>query len=227
MHPKIRMKVVAFIHAKGSSERVPSKNLRVLGDRPLFCHAIAIAQNAALVDEVVIDSDSDEILAIGKKYGATPLKRPADLATNLTTGDDLAYWQASNRPDSIIVAQVIPTAPFLRSASVDKAIREILASERDSVAGVYSEPMYLWKEGKPAYFLPDGRIPNSFAMAPVVFETTGLYVNRTRFVLRHKKRMNPENCLPILLDKMESIDINTQDDFSFAQVVWQGLHPPY
>lgn len=69
-------RVVAFVHAKGRSERVPSKNLRVLGDRPLFCHAIANALAAERVEHVVIDSDSDEILDIGKSYGATPLKRP-------------------------------------------------------------------------------------------------------------------------------------------------------
>lgn len=52
--------IIAFVHAKGSSERVPNKNLRLLGDLPLFCHAIAIAIAATRVTRVVIDSDSDD-----------------------------------------------------------------------------------------------------------------------------------------------------------------------
>ena len=115
-------RVVAFVHAKGSSERVPGKNLRVLGDRPLFCHAIAIARAASLVDEVVIDSDHDGILSLGEAHGATALRRPARLASNSTTGDELAHWQACARPGAEIVLQVIPTAPFLAPASVDRAI---------------------------------------------------------------------------------------------------------
>ena len=127
-------KVIAFVHAKGTSTRVPSKNLRILGDKPLFCHAIQNALNAKMVDTVVIDSDSEEILKIGKEYGAMPLHRPKELASNLATGDDLAYWQASNYPDSEIVLQIIPTAPFLHSESIDCAINLLLSRpDKDSV----------------------------------------------------------------------------------------------
>ena len=131
-------KVVAFVHAKGNSERVISKNLRVLGDCPLFCHAIRIAKKANLVDVVIIDSDDDKILKIGEEYGAIPLKRPAELATNHATGDNLAYWQASNVPKSSVCIQVVPTAPFLNASSVDKAIQMLLDNPAlDSVVGCY------------------------------------------------------------------------------------------
>lgn len=217
--------VVAFVHAKGTSTRVPSKNLRILGDKPLFCHAIENALNAKMVDSVVIDSDSEEILKIGEKYGAIPLLRPKELANNLATGDDLAYWQASNYPDSNIVLQVIPTAPFLHSGSIDDAINLLLTNpEKDSVAGVYEDAFYTWVNGKPAYFKSDGSIPNSFELAKTIYETTGLYVNYTKAVLQTKRRLNPEKCLSKLLSKIESIDINTPEDFEFAEIIWKGLH---
>jgi CMP-N-acetylneuraminic acid synthetase len=215
--------VIAFVHAKGTSERVPGKNMRLLGHKPLFCHAILNALNSRLVTKVVIDSESDEILAIGEKYGAIPLKRPAELATNRTTGDDLAYWQASNYPNAEIVLQVIPTSPFLRSSSIDRAINMILEMGVDSVVGVFAEVLYKWAGGKPTYFRADGSIPNSAEMSPVVYETTGLYVNRTSFVLVNKRRMNANSCVPLYLSRIEAIDINTVEDFEFALVVWKGL----
>ena len=216
---------VAFVHAKGSSERVPGKNLRRLGDRPLFCHAIAIARAAALVDEVVIDSDADEILRLGAEHGATPLRRPASLATNATTGDELAAWQAHSRPHAEFVVQVIPTAPFLQPRSVDLAL-EMLENDAaaNSVAGVTSDALYLWEDGKPAYFLPDGRIPNSSTMRPHVWETTGLYANRAAFVREHRRRMDVSAVRPLLLGRIEAIDVNTPEDFEFAELVWRGLH---
>ncbi len=218
-------KIVAFVHAKGTSTRVPSKNLRLLGDKPLFCHAITNALNSNLVDFVVIDSDSDEILRIGQEYGALPLKRPQALATNLATGDDLAFWQSSNYADSKIVLQVIPTAPFLTPDSIDGAISLLLQhSEVDSVAGVYEDALYTWTNGRPDYYKPDGTIPNSFDLDKTVFETTGLYVNYTKSVLTTKRRLNPDKCLPYILKKIETVDINTMEDFDFAEIIFRGLH---
>ena len=221
----LQKEIVAFVHAKGTSTRVPSKNLRILGDKPLFCHAIANALNAERVTRVVIDSDSAEILAIGQKYGATPLLRPEKLATNLATGDDLAYWQASNYANAEIVLQVIPTAPFLRPESIDKAIELLISrSDIDSVVGVHEDVFYQWENGQPAYYKPDGCIPNSFEMEKIVYETTGLYVNYTKAVLQTKRRLNPKKCLPFQLSKIEAVDINTPEDFAFAELLWRGQH---
>lgn len=217
--------IIAFVHAKGTSTRVPSKNLRILGDRPLFCHAVNNAIKSKLVTTVVIDSDSDEILSLGGKYGAIPLKRPAELATNLVTGDDLAYWQASNYPYSDIVLQVIPTAPFLSTTSIDGAIEMLLNNpQTDSIAGVCAEALYRWENGRPVYYNSDGSIPNSFEMVKTVYETTGLYVNYTKAVLSLKRRLNPHNCLPYYLSKIEATDINTPEDFELAEYIWKGLH---
>lgn len=215
-------KVVAFVHAKGTSERVPSKNLKLLGDKPLFYYAIQNALNAKYVDEVVIDSDSDEILELGERYGANKLKRPIELATNFATGDDLAYWQASNRQNSEIVLQVIPTAPFLKSKSIDDAILLLKNSNVNSVVGTYQEAFYLWQNNKPSYYV-NGKIPNSKDLEPLTYETTGLYINKTSFVLKHKKRLDPNSCLPHNLSKIEAIDINTIEDFEFAEIIMKGL----
>lgn len=218
-------KVVAFVHAKGTSSRVPSKNMRILGDKPLFCHAIENAKSSSFVDVVVIDSDNDEILKTGEEYGAVCLKRPASLATNLATGDDLAFWQASNFPLSDIVVQVIPTAPFLTGSSIDRAVKMLKDSPfLDSVAGVYEEALYIWVNGMPGYYKPDGTIPNSVDLEKTVYETTGMYANHTEAVLKTRKRLNPYNCQPCMLSKTETVDINTMEDFKFAEIIWKGVH---
>jgi N-acylneuraminate cytidylyltransferase len=216
---------VAFVHAKGTSDRVPRKNLRLLGDRPLFCHAIRNALASSRVELVVIDTECEEILRIGVDCGAVPLRRPPELATNRTTGDELAYWQATNYRDARIVVQVTPTSPFLTPSSIDRAIETIDSQDVDSAAGVRSEALYIWRDGRPAYFRHDGTIPNSSELTPIVHETTGLYANRTEFVLRERRRLNPDRCAPVLLSPLEAIDIDTEEDFAFAETVWRGLTP--
>ncbi len=197
--------------------------MRMLGDAPMFCHAIRNALACELIDLVVIDSENDEILETGERHGAIPLKRPAELASNAASGDDLMYWQASNYKDARLVMQAVPTAPFIHPTTYAAAIRAIDEQGVDSVCAVGKESFYPWKDNRPAYFRPDGTIPNSFELEPLIFETTGLYVTKTAHALAHRKRMNTENCHPLVVSKLEVLDINTPEDFELAETVWWGL----
>lgn len=215
-------RVIAFVHAKGTSERLPGKSLADLGGVPLFTHAVLNAQQAKCVDRVVVDSDSDEILRIAAELGADTLKRPASMATNETTGDDLAYWQARNAGGADIVVQVVPTSPFIRPESIDAAIMRLDAAWV-SVTGVRVESLYRWCGGRPVYRDDAGRLPNSNELAPTCWETTGLYVMDVEFVLSKRRRVS-QDCRPFPLSRIEAIDINTQEDLDFARIVWRGMN---
>lgn len=214
--------IVAFVHAKGNSERLPGKNLLPLGDMLLFLHAVRAAQAAESIDRVIVDSDSDEILYYAKQAGTECLKRPKRLATNKTSGDDLAYWQASNVPQSSAIVQVVPTSPFIRPDTIDRAVELFAFHCVDSVAGVRREKLYLWEDDTPAYRY-NGRLPNSNDLPDVVWETTGLYVVRTDYAIARKQRINPKSCGIVELRPEEAVDINTLEDYEFAKIVWAGM----
>lgn len=214
-------KVVAFVHAKGTSERLPGKNLRVLGDRPLFCHAIRNAREAKLVDAVVIDSDSDDILRIGEEHGAIPWKRPPGLATNETTGDDLAWWQAMICPEAKAIVQVVPTCPFTRPESINVAIAWL--NKYASAVGVLHERRYTWASNKPQYYR-DKWIPNTQDMIGVTRETTGLYAVHRSVAAADRCRLWAADCKFVWQQPIEAIDIDTQDDWDLAELVWKGMH---
>ena len=156
----------AVVHAKGTSNRVPGKNLRLLGDRPLFCWAIDNALASRAVDVVYIDSESETILRIGADRGAQPLRRPAALADNNTTGDDLAIWQAQAIPGATVIAQVVPTSPFVRPETISRGIAMLSESGVDSVVGVRVEPCYRWTDGHPDYLRPEDPSPTATPSSP-------------------------------------------------------------
>lgn len=215
------MKTLAVIHAKGTSERLPNKNIKELGDKPLFCHVLDTALQCKFIDEVVIDSDSDEILEIGREHGATPCKRPSEYATNDTNGDDLLY-RIAQLFDADIFVQLFPTAPFLKAKTIDNAIGIFYNFACDSMMGVNSKVFYEIRRGMPIYYVRNRR-PNSQDMQHIVYETCGLYIVKRDYILKKKKRVNPDNCLPMLISDIESIDIDTQEDFEFAEIVWRGI----
>jgi CMP-N-acetylneuraminic acid synthetase len=223
--------IIAFIHAKGESTRLPGKNLRVLGDKPLVAHAITTALKVPKIDKVVIDSEDADILRVGEMHGAEVLVRPNDLADNNTTGDDLAVWQASNFVHSKICIQLVPTSPFIKPETVMDAIDNLLIYGYNSSFAVRSDKFYHWlyyADGSlvPNYYHHMGtdRLPNSFEIPETIYETTGLYANRTESIFRTKKRIDITSFLPVWTDRVEAIDINTLEDFQLAEYVWKGMH---
>ncbi len=209
--------VIAFVHAKGNSKRVKNKNLKKLKNKPLIYFAITKALKCKHIDKVVIDSDSDKILKYGKSLGAIPIKRPKKLANNKVGGDELAVYQASLFPNSKICVQFVPTSPLIKISTLDECIKAV-KGKYDSAITIFSENFYQWKDGKPMYY-KRGRLPNGIELPKTVFETTGLYVNKTRSIFKLKRRFNPKNCLLKKVSRIETIDLNTYDDFSFAESI--------
>ena len=54
-------KVVGIIPMRHESERVPGKNYRLFGGRPLYHHVLATLLASPRISKVVIDTDSDLI----------------------------------------------------------------------------------------------------------------------------------------------------------------------
>ena len=204
--------------------------MKVLGNKPLFCHAIDIGLKAKLVDEVVLDSDSDDILEIGEKWGATPCKRPSKYTTNETTVDDLFYRSALMYPDTEVMVELLPTSPFVKPESVDEAIDYLYrkCGAIDSIVGVHRKPLYTLTQDGSAFsisldYSTNGRHPNTQDMKEIIYETCGLYVVRTKYILETKRKINPKWCALQYLSEVEAVDINTQADFDFAKIIWDGL----
>ncbi len=77
------MNIICTICARGGSQGVPKKNIRLLADKPLIAHTIIQAQQSELFQSICVSSDSDEILSCAEQYNINDLiKRPEHLATS-------------------------------------------------------------------------------------------------------------------------------------------------
>lgn len=77
------MKRICTVCARAGSKGVRGKNLRMLNGLPLLAHSLRQAFLSGMFDAIAVSSDSPEILAIAKEYGATVLiDRPAEMATD-------------------------------------------------------------------------------------------------------------------------------------------------
>ncbi|MEK6857837.1 MAG: cytidyltransferase, partial [Nanoarchaeota archaeon] len=175
------------------------------------------------VDEVYLDTESDEVFSLATGRNHFELRRLAELASNKTNGNQLLLHEASRVPDADIYVQALPTAPFLSRKTIEKAIYELVRSRtNDSLFGVSKQRLYLWNsDDKPINYDPSN-IPNSFDLKDTTIETMSLYLIRKEALLRTQSRIGVN---PILFNipLLESIDINTEEDFDFAKIIHNGL----
>jgi regulator of RNase E activity RraA/CMP-N-acetylneuraminic acid synthetase len=211
-------KIVAFMPAKGTSERIPNKNLSVLDGEYLFKRKLRQLIDCQLISEVYLDTDSDEIAELASDLPVKRLKRPPALADNRTDGHELFAWECQ-QVEAEIYVQALCTAPFIGAETLERALRALFSSENsDSLVAVAKSKQYLWEGGEPIY--GRGRIPNSVDLPITTSEAMSLYAVRQE-VLSTGKRFGRK---PLLfeLSPTENIDVNWPDDLDLAETVAAG-----
>lgn len=213
------MKVVAFLPAKGTSSRVDNKNIKLLDGKPLFLHSLEKLTECEFIDEVYLDTESDDIIELASEVDCKVLKRDPSLANNKTDGHQL-FMNEVHQVEADIYIQILCTSPFIEKETLRQGVHQLIESaEHDSAVLVREERQYLWKDGKPTYDID--RIPNSNELAPNVIETMGLYMVKRDAALNLKKRIG---LTPFILkaSPTEAIDVNYPEDFELADLIAAG-----
>ncbi len=215
-------KIIAFVPARGGSSRIPKKNLQKIGGIPLFLRACYNLARVISKENIVVDSDSEEILSIAAENGFQQLSRPSHLATNDTDGNAFFRWETSNYPDADIYIQHLPPMPFLSKSTIEEALHLICSRGFDSIVAVGREKFYLWdpEESRPKYNLDS--IPNSFTLEETVYESMGFYVIHRDAHFKTGRRIGEDYAF-LNLPKIEQLDIDYPEDLELACAVESGL----
>lgn len=214
------MKVVAFLPAKGSSSRIHNKNTRLLDGKPLFLYTLEKLERCDFIDEIYLDSESEEIFDMVDYIDCKFLKRDKGLATNKTDGHSLFFNEAS-KVEADIYVQILCTSPFIKPETIKKGI-DILKNDNkyDSVVLMKKEKLYLWDNNGPIY--DKFNIPNSVDLPDTIIETMGLYITR-KSVATEKKMRFGERVYLLEAETIEAVDINYPDEFELANFIAAGI----
>jgi CMP-N-acetylneuraminic acid synthetase len=123
----IFMKILALITARGGSKRLPGKNIKLLGSKPLILWSIDVAKNNLDICDILVSTDNPAIAEISREAGAkVPWLRPSELATDNASSVDVAlhaldwYEASKGSVDGILLLQ--PTSPFRTPETVPRGI---------------------------------------------------------------------------------------------------------
>lgn len=217
------MNVLAIIPAKGTSKRLPGKNIRELSGQPLLAWSIGSAIYSKYVKDVIVSSDSDEIGKVAKHYGAQFLKRPKYLATDTASTDHVMVHvlrQLKDKPDLVVLLQ--PTCPLRPHDLVDKCIDKLIESDAHSLLTVHRDQHFGWQVfGDRVLPLNCGvnkrKVSQKIDQSDRLYlENGSVYVTRTDMLVRSNLRV----CGRVThyeIPKEYTVDIDTEYDFWLAE----------
>lgn len=227
------MKALGVIPARGGSKRVPQKNIRLLGDRPLLEYSIRSAQAARLLDRALISTDDEEVARVARQCGGDiPFMRPAALAADRSPDKPFLRhaleWGRQNWSADIDVVVVLrPTNPFRQPEHIDSAIRFLRESGADSVRSVCKvegvhHPYWMYQKdengaARPAVPGIDIRDYYQSQLLPPVFRLSGLVdVIKSDVLLREEWPLYGHDMRLLEFTERESFDIDTMEDLEYG-----------
>ena len=114
---------LCIIPARGNSKRLPEKNIKNLGKKPLIAWSIDFAIDSEIFDCVLVSTDNPRIAKVALSYGASvPWIRPDHLATDEATTISVVkhalawYIKEHGKPSAIVVLQ--PTTPLRKISTL-------------------------------------------------------------------------------------------------------------
>jgi N,N'-diacetyl-8-epilegionaminate cytidylyltransferase len=230
----------AFIFARGGSKGVPGKNIKLLAGKPLIAYAIETALATERFESVIVSTDSEEIAAISRKFGAaTPFLRPGELASD--TAPEWSAWRHAiqfvqdNYGAFDIFVSLPTTSPFRNVSDVrncmslleENSETDIVLTGRRAERSPYFNMVRLDEKSFARLVIePENNLVRR-QDAPRVFDlTTVAYASRPYFIL-HADNVWAGKVRMAVIPEERAMDIDTNHDFFLAECIARehpGVH---
>jgi len=227
------MKPICFIGARGGSQGVLNKNIRIIAGKPLIAHTIEKAINSKLFSHVVVSTEDKKIIQIAKKFGAeVPFIRPKKLASNHASMKDVLIHGIKKlnslgfQFDTLVLLDC--TVPFIRIIDIKNALILLKKKKSIVVCGVYKQhlnPYFniaeITKQGHLQLCKKLKEKPESRQDAPIVYQMNGLYLFNSKKFLKEGKSVM-EKMIPYEIPLETGLMIDTEYEFNIAKLILES-----
>ena len=219
------MNIVALIPARAGSKRIPGKNTKLLGGKPLIQWTIEAAQASRIFSDILVCTDDADAAILSRRASLRVYYRPpvADAQPDI-------QWvkPALAMLRSRAFAILRPTSPFRTAATIQRAWREFNAVKCDSIRAVqpvHEHPGKMWTastggivpflerqhdDGTPWHSSPTQTLPQ------VYVQNSSLEVARTTNVT-HQNSISGQRVYPFFTDGWEGFTIDYPEDWDRAE----------
>ncbi len=221
------MKNIAIIPARSGSKGLKDKNIRLLNGKPLLKYSIDAAILSNVFDEIMVSTDSEHYATIAEKCGVfVPFLRSAKNSEDKSSSWDVVievlnyYKQNGESFDTFCLLQ--PTSPLRNAEDIVSAYSLFNKKQAKAVVSVCEvEHSPLWcnvlnSDCSLERFLPDSAKGQRQNFKQYYRINGAIYIANIKQFLDDND-LYVKNSYAYIMDKKRSVDIDTIDDFEYAE----------
>lgn len=215
------LKIVALVPMRHHSVRVPGKNYRMIGGKPLFHHILNTLKNCPEISSILVDTDSNEISDGIQSYfpDIVVVKRPAFITADTVPMNEILMYD-TDQCEADFFLQTHSTNPLLKSHTISAAINTLIENypSYDSLFSVTKIKTRFWDSlsrpinHNPAILLRTQDLP------PMFEENSCIYLFK-REILQNRRNRIGERPYLFEIDRSEAFDIDEELDFLMADLM--------
>jgi len=225
---------VAIIPARGGSKRIKKKNIRLFCGQPIITYSIQQAIKSGVFDRIIVSTDDDEIATIAKSYGAeVPFKRPKELSGDIVGTVDVVNhavnWLQENGESVDYICCIYATAPFVRAKDIKIGLERLVTSEKIFSFTVTTFPFPIQRalrinnQEQLEAIWPENIEKRSQDLEETYHDAGQFYWGKSVGFLE-KYSMFSSQSIPIILPRTIVQDIDTEEDWSRAELMFKVLN---
>lgn len=211
-------KITAVIPIRKGSQRVVDKNLRPFAGTNLLTIKIEKLKEVKGIDEIIVNTDSEQAIEIAQKMGVSFHRREDYYASSKCTGSEF-FEHLGQVTDTDVFAYCPVTSPFIKTETMETAIHRFYEEEEfDCISTVSVIKEFMWLDGKAINYNPLNA-PNSQNLPDIEALNFGFTLINRNDLIRYRNIIGKKPKF-IRTTDIESIDIDTPLDFFIAEQIY-------
>ena len=221
------MSITAVIPVRAGSTRVKDKNIRKFADTSLLENKINQLKAVPEIDQIIVSSDSDQMLQVAIDNGVIAKKRPLEYCDEKSkTFNEVVRYIAENEVETDIMMWAPCVCPIVGPKKISEGIamfKKIENKEKDgdSIATAALIKEYLFDEHKPINFSVENHV-TSQNLPNWHYITNGFFIAKTADMAKWGFVYGP-NVTLCEVNKFEAVDIDDDYDFAMAEFIYTYL----
>ena len=236
------MKILTIIPARSGSKGIPHKNIKFFKNKPLLEWSILQAKQSKYFNfmKIVVSTDSLEYASIVKQPDVQFIHRPREIAQDNSIDIEfihhaIKYLKDTENYEADIILQLRPTQPCRKVEDIDRCI-ELFYNKRDkydslrTVVKIEKTPYKMYKienNNLVPYLKTYGHIDEPYNICrqdlPDSYLHNG-YIDIMNYSLLKQNKISGDKILPYIMEKTDTIDIDTVEDWEKAEKVFNKLN---
>lgn len=229
--------MVSLIPARGGSERITRKNIKMMAGKPMLAWTIEASLKSRYISRTFVSTEDPEIKEIALEYGAEVIDRPLKYATDVGgKGEELlgvfqhfkeTVWGMNLKPDYLCF--LYPTSPLRTAEMIDRTYEKMIDNNCTRGLTAYKLGLEVYEN----FIIDKGkaRLVNNYTPKQLFLKNKDIDFQEPRYagtadvMIMRFLDATPFNDIDFsnlslyIVNKQDVIDVDTERDFQMAEMI--------